>query len=1385
MKKTLGKQLLGGLAALFFSSAGVLQGQGEKAAPEPLPIKALLVTGGASHDYTLRKEILVGGIRERVRRPIEWTVRLQGEGESEVRIPVFEGADWAVGYDIVVHDYCFPRVTDRAYVDRILAPHLAGLPAVLVHGTMHSFRTGDERWFDFCGATSRGHGKSHDFSVAPAPGGNPIVAGMSPWFIPRGELYRIERLHPGVTPLTFSQEEGGAKVATTWTHLYGPVKTKVFATTLGNETATLLTPAYLDMLTRGFLWALDSLVEGTFVPVAAADSLSSLAHAPAPATLPRPGPNYASRGFASALSIGQGEFFTAEKAIDGDPETYWDAGEAGPSSWQVDLRKSQAVGAILLVWKDGAPERCQIECSPDSLDWQILFEGEGGGSAPLTVGFDPLAMRYLRVTIPETKPGEVPGLREVAAYRTMDEMPAAFPDFRTINGSPRADLAAASSREEGVMRRLAPGWSAAPICRLPEGKAVVRIIPAASGRAFLLCVDEACGVRSLHMASPVEEGRLKFWELLGDLPPGTEAAWDGEWLYTLNGADLTAYRDTDGDGRIDDRSRIGPIFSPTAGPPLPAISYSRLQTGPDGWFYAIANAAEEVSGFNAGHEPVLMPRHGLVRFRRNAGDLGILASSPTALEDIQFGREGRIFVRRAVEHRLFDGSGLHLLTPLPGRTWRETPALSWPPSSDHDSRWGALDLFADHDRIHADTGEGRLEVIAEIEGLSSFAGDGERIWVSGKEAGREVLTFLTQASQPPTPGVDWDRLATRNLFPYLASPNRAVRAEAVFEILRRKYRPTKDLEKWLLTDLPAPAVEGILATLSASGEGRALEVLVETAASPDPLRQSLAFRHLGDHPKLKNHEIFGEISRSTVPAVSAEILSAMERTGTSIPGLEELVLSFASHPDVTLAATARAFLQARGAAIVCFDRLEDESQTTARSTAFSVLSGIRRASVVERIVLLLEKTGSAEIRALGLETLVALYYDDSAERRPWEGTPMADLFLRASLLDHRVDRGKLLRQMKAAGLPSPAPGVLLELGESSIPLEACVIDAFDSGNDPLPDGAMAWLDSIFRSSARDTALRGRALGLLVRDAGGMDYRKRFEMVSSFLDLEGAPESGHQLIRRWIAREDHPEKADWLVEQSRNPGENKALLAWITLGEILKRGDIPPETSGIIEGRVDDVLNGPEPGMTSLLRSVPWAAGPLADEILQHVAVAGGEALRARARAIVIERSFLASNAGDATMASGREAAALLMTGNTPPADPVVGKQFFRSLSCGACHNIHGEGPAFAPDLASSARQRSVPELIKAILSPSLQVTPGYAATLFELTGGRRLTAYEEGRNADGIVLRDRVGNSFSLAPVQVRRESPLKEGTMVCEAAVELPVRDFAALLAYLVSLGE
>src|SRR5947209_8133791 len=160
--------------------------------PAPVkPIRALLVCGGCCHDYEMQKVILTEGIGSRAR--VEWVVAHDPDTAKERLNPVYAKADWADGFDVVVHDECTSGVKDLAVINRILEPHRRGLPAVVLHCGMHSYRSAGwpqaTPWFEFTGLASTGHGPQQPIAITFVDKDSPITHGLADWTTINEEHY--------------------------------------------------------------------------------------------------------------------------------------------------------------------------------------------------------------------------------------------------------------------------------------------------------------------------------------------------------------------------------------------------------------------------------------------------------------------------------------------------------------------------------------------------------------------------------------------------------------------------------------------------------------------------------------------------------------------------------------------------------------------------------------------------------------------------------------------------------------------------------------------------------------------------------------------------------------------------------------------------------------------------------------------------------------------------------------------------------------------------------------------------------------------------------------------------------------------------------------------
>lgn len=244
------------------------------------PLKVLLVSGGCCHDYTTQTKLLKEGIESRINATV--TVVLSSDTSTKATFEIYESDNWAEAYDVIIHDECSANVTEKPYVDRILAAHKNGTPAVNLHCAMHSYRWGDFKsavepgadnaaWYEMIGLQSTGHGPKAPLQLQSLDSNHPVMKGFNDWTTGDEELYNNVRVFNStgqllrakqVTPPNKKQlkqdpnaqpKEAAAVIA--WTNEYGPKKTRIFSTSLGHQNETVADARYLDFVVNGVLWA--------------------------------------------------------------------------------------------------------------------------------------------------------------------------------------------------------------------------------------------------------------------------------------------------------------------------------------------------------------------------------------------------------------------------------------------------------------------------------------------------------------------------------------------------------------------------------------------------------------------------------------------------------------------------------------------------------------------------------------------------------------------------------------------------------------------------------------------------------------------------------------------------------------------------------------------------------------------------------------------------------------------------------------------------------------------------------------------------------------------------------------------------------------------------
>lgn len=222
---------------------------------EPAPLNVLLITSGCCHDYDFQsKAIQLATEKEGVQAV--WTVVNEGGTGTEAEIDFYGTDDWSKGFDVVIHNECFAKTTNPDYIRSITKVHHSGVPAVVIHCAMHTYRDADiDDWREFLGVTSRHHEHQSHYGIEIAAPEHPIMRDYPEAHTSAmDELYIIEKVWPNTTVLATSKsEKTGKSNPVIWTNQYG--NARVFGTTYGHSTETFKDEVYLETLVRGMLWA--------------------------------------------------------------------------------------------------------------------------------------------------------------------------------------------------------------------------------------------------------------------------------------------------------------------------------------------------------------------------------------------------------------------------------------------------------------------------------------------------------------------------------------------------------------------------------------------------------------------------------------------------------------------------------------------------------------------------------------------------------------------------------------------------------------------------------------------------------------------------------------------------------------------------------------------------------------------------------------------------------------------------------------------------------------------------------------------------------------------------------------------------------------------------
>ena len=137
---------------------------------------------------------------------------------------------------------------------RITAAHRGGVPAMVIHCSMHSYRAATvDDWREFLGVTSRRHTRAFNIPVRIAAKDHAVMSGFkADWVTPVDELYVIEKLWPNAKALATAVSPEDQTDTRSCGSTNTAAKRESLAPRSGTATTRWNDPVYEDLLTRGF-----------------------------------------------------------------------------------------------------------------------------------------------------------------------------------------------------------------------------------------------------------------------------------------------------------------------------------------------------------------------------------------------------------------------------------------------------------------------------------------------------------------------------------------------------------------------------------------------------------------------------------------------------------------------------------------------------------------------------------------------------------------------------------------------------------------------------------------------------------------------------------------------------------------------------------------------------------------------------------------------------------------------------------------------------------------------------------------------------------------------------------------------------------------------------
>lgn len=1329
--------------AVFLSYSSLIGAQNNQ------PIRALLVTGGCCHDYARQKTVLTEGISARAN--VVWSIVHEGDGSTDHKLSVYEDPDWAKHFDVVVHDECFADVKDAAFVRNILKPHRSGLPAVNLHCAMHCYRVDFDHfkeWFEFTGIDSRSHGAQLPITLSYTATNEAILKGLGDWVTGPEELYNNFEIWKTVTPLIRGQQ-GNDKSLVAWNNNYRG--TRVFSTTLGHNTTTVSDPRYLDLVTRGLLWAVNKLDAEHLTPPKIKRKPQKMVHVPI---------NLALHKKVTASRSQDGH--PPEHAVDDDPETRWCAWDGGDNYWwQVDLGQPQEIAGIRTIWeKDNTVYEYKVDGSTDGKRWKLLFAKKGETRPQVDEQkFSAQGIRYVRTTITKAAPWAWFSFFEFEVLgKELVDRPATDTPDALLNG-----IRSPAGFEQTLF--AGPTNISYPTCleATPWGDVFVGVDLNGS---LDQQKDRGWVVRCRDVDN---DGTADEFTTFAKMDSPRGLVFDNNTLYVMHPPVLEAFHDDDGDGKADRSEVLVRGLGNDLNFRGADHTCNGVRMGIDGWLYIALGDYGAMNAVAKDGSHLQLHGGGIVRVRPDGSKLEEVVRGTRNIYDLAIDPFMNLFTCDNTNDG--DDWNLRLSHMIPGAEYgypslfrnfsnEIMPAMQdfgggsptgalfldepgWPDDFGYGlytCQWGwnnvsrhpltksGATFNADKETflqiprptgIAAD-GLGNLYVASWKGATFNYAGTNAGFIVRVTPVGNETIVFPNLAEQ-----------TDQQLVRLLASPSATQRLQVQREILRRKnvISLIKPLHNLALSTSSFPVRAAAIFTLGQINQESAREALVKL--SKDSAVREIALKALKDFrtqtPEMAKF-FMGNLEDKD-PAVRLQAVIALNRIQHRAAA--ERVVPLLVDNDLAVAHAAFRTLVRLQASDVCL-RAVDSSDASLKSAALLVLGNLHDSAVVDALLNRLSK--SATLQQPILETLCRLYFREA----DWDG----------SWWTTRPDTsGPFYKPVKWDGTEKIHAKLQGLIASNDQALTRFLILMTQKYKIEFPNIPPAALQSVITDSKVPSSTR----------------KKIFEKVAQISDeaavralLACQPDDQFTVVTRqeFVRDPQRVKSVDTFVKLATTGKIREAELAYTVLLFVAQETNAP----AVVKTLANETI---AKGERSAALQKAKTNGPLPVTSPTPPSTAPANTIAKIPYEDVVKRA--ASASGDAK----------------------VGEKLFESVGCIKCHTINKSDPPKGPFLGDITARYSTAEILESILRPSAKVAQGFETTTIETKEGDLIDGFDGfivRESGDEIELRN-INGSIVVPKKNIAARGTRKSSIMPDGLVDNISPEDLASLLRYFESM--